>query len=127
MDIGIFFVIFSIWILALDHLHLEDLLAYYIYIFPLGVWQADNLMEGLVSSQIITPVHVHYKQQHSLFIPTFSLQLRKNWCRSQVRMLKHPRSFNPVAASVKPLEASTLGRFNNTSPSKGYHLFLMKL
>ncbi|KAJ4713196.1 Phosphoserine phosphatase chloroplastic [Melia azedarach] len=50
-------------------------------------------MEGLVSSQIITP-------------------------EVKFGLLKHPKSFNPVAASVKPLEASTLGRFNNTSPSK---------
>lgn len=33
-------------------------------------------------------------------------------------MMKHPKSFNSVVASVQPLEAST--RFDNTLPSKGY-------
>ncbi|KAI9173675.1 hypothetical protein LWI28_004724 [Acer negundo] len=79
--------------------------------------EVDNLMEGLVSSRI-TPIRAHYRQQHSLFVPAFSLQLTNKFCRSKVWMMKHPKPFNSVVASVQPLEASTLGRFENTLPSK---------
>ncbi|KAL5831343.1 hypothetical protein ACOSQ3_016774 [Xanthoceras sorbifolium] len=74
-------------------------------------------MEGLVSSRI-TPIHAGYRQHHSLFVPALSLQLTNKFNRSQVWMLKHPKSFNSVVASVQPLEASTLDRFENTLPSK---------
>lgn len=67
----------------------------------------------------IFPVGAHYKQQHSVFIPKFSLKLRTNLCRGRVGMMKHSKSFNSVAASVQPLEASALGRSENTLPSKG--------
>lgn len=66
----------------------------------------------------ISPIGAHYKQHHSVFIPQFSLKLRTNLCRGQVGMMKHSKSFNSVAASVQPLEASALGRFENTLPSK---------
>lgn len=67
----------------------------------------------------ITPIGAHYKQHHSVFIPKLSLKLRTNLCRSRVGMIKHSQSFNSVSASVQPLEASALGRFENTLPSKG--------
>ncbi|KAH7550758.1 hypothetical protein JRO89_XS13G0263900 [Xanthoceras sorbifolium] len=73
-------------------------------------------MEGLVSSRI-TPIRAGYRQHHSLFVPALSLQLTNKFNRSQVWMMKHPKSFNSVVASVQPLEAST-GRFKNTLPSK---------
>ncbi|CAK9148336.1 unnamed protein product [Ilex paraguariensis] len=37
---------------------------------------------------------------------------------NQIGMMKQPKSFNSVAGLVQPLEASTIGCFDNTIPSK---------
>lgn len=81
------------------------------------------LMEGLASSRI-TPICAHSRQQASTFIPTFSLQPRKKFYINQIQMRKHTNGAIQVSASVQPLEASTKGRFENTTPSKGYYLSL---
>ncbi|XP_022769238.1 phosphoserine phosphatase, chloroplastic-like isoform X2 [Durio zibethinus] len=74
-------------------------------------------MEGLSISRII-PIQVSCKRHCSAFLPTFSLHLRKNLSRGQVWMMKRPKSLDPIAASVQPLEASSIGHFDNKQPSK---------
>ncbi|XP_031255545.1 phosphoserine phosphatase, chloroplastic-like [Pistacia vera] len=75
-------------------------------------------MEGLVNSRT-TSIGPQYRQQHYLSVPPFSLQLTKNLNRSRISFMNnHPKSFTSVAASVQPVEASTLNRFNNTLPSQ---------
>ncbi|KAK6250074.1 hypothetical protein QUC31_007549 [Theobroma cacao] len=74
-------------------------------------------MEGLATSRIIS-IQASRRQHYSAFLPTFSLQLRKISNRGQVWMMKRPKSFQSIAASVQPLEASTTGHFDNKQPSK---------
>ncbi|KAF9671473.1 hypothetical protein SADUNF_Sadunf12G0051400 [Salix dunnii] len=74
-------------------------------------------MEGLVHSRF-NPIHatrIHYR---SRLIPTFSILFSKNFTKTPVLFMKGHQSFNSVVASVQPLEASGLGRFDNTLPSK---------
>ena len=80
---------------------------------------ADNLMEGLISARI-SPVRAYCRQQYSCFVPKFIQTETKRVSVSPIGMMKQPKSLNSVAASVQPLEASTMGRFDNTVPSKGY-------
>ncbi|CAL2262001.1 unnamed protein product [Prunus armeniaca] len=77
-------------------------------------------MEGLVGVSRVTPVRTHLGQKHLPFVPTSSLQFTKILYRNRTRvgMNQHPKSPNPIAASIQPLEASALSRFDNTQPSK---------
>ncbi|BFG32886.1 hypothetical protein CerSpe_191600 [Prunus speciosa] len=77
-------------------------------------------MEGLVGASRVTPVRTHLRQKQLPFVPTSSLQFMKSLYRNRTRvgMNKHPKSPNPIAASIQPLEASALSRFDNTQPSK---------
>lgn len=73
-------------------------------------------MEGLMRVRT-NPIHLHCGRHHSPSLPAFpTLQLHKKFYRNSFGMMKHPKSFNSVVASVQPLEAST--RFDNTLPSK---------
>lgn len=81
-------------------------------------------MEALVNSRI-SPIRPQYRPQHCLSTSTFSLQLTKNSNGSRISIMNHPKSFTSVAASIQPVEASTLNRFNNTMPSQGYDKFLV--
>ncbi|KDP31347.1 hypothetical protein JCGZ_11723 [Jatropha curcas] len=74
-------------------------------------------MEGLVHSRI-SPIHPTCRQYRSRFIPAFSLHLKRNLTGGRIGFMKHPQSLNSVTASVQPLEASSLSRFNNAVPSK---------
>ncbi|CAK7323400.1 unnamed protein product [Dovyalis caffra] len=74
-------------------------------------------MEGLVHSRI-NPIHATGRQYHSRLVPAFSVMLSKNFITSPVLSMKRHKSFNSVVASVQPLEASDLGHFDNTLPSK---------
>ncbi|KAB2020559.1 hypothetical protein ES319_D07G076800v1 [Gossypium barbadense] len=75
-------------------------------------------MEGLVNSRII-PIRTSCRRHYSVFLPTFSLQLRnKNLNKGQVWMMRRPKSLDSVAASIQPLEASTTGNTDNRQPSK---------
>ncbi|VVA27622.1 PREDICTED: phosphoserine phosphatase [Prunus dulcis] len=77
-------------------------------------------MEGLVGVSRVTPVRTHLRQKHLPFVPTSSLKFTKSSYRNRTRvgMNQHPKSPNPIAASIQPLEASALSRFDNTQPSK---------
>lgn len=66
----------------------------------------------------INPIHATRKQYHSRLVPAFSLFLSKNFTKTPVLFMKGHRSFNSVVASVQPLDASGLGHFDNTLPSK---------
>ncbi|KAE8720477.1 Phosphoserine phosphatase [Hibiscus syriacus] len=74
-------------------------------------------MEGLVGSRII-PIRASYRRHYSAFLPTFSLHLRKNLNQVQVWMMERPKSLDPIAASIQPLEPSTSGHIDNKQPSK---------
>ncbi|PPD94822.1 hypothetical protein GOBAR_DD08133 [Gossypium barbadense] len=80
-------------------------------------------MEGLVNSRII-PIRTSCRRHYSVFLPTFSLQLRnKNLNKGQVWMMRRPKSLDSVAASIQPLEASTTGNTDNRQPSKVLELW----
>ncbi|CAK9148332.1 unnamed protein product [Ilex paraguariensis] len=74
-------------------------------------------MEGLISPRI-SPVRAYCRQQYSCFVPKFIQTGTKRVSVSPIGMMKQPKSFNSVAASVQPLEASLMGGFDNTVPSK---------
>ncbi|XP_057950638.1 phosphoserine phosphatase, chloroplastic [Malania oleifera] len=74
-------------------------------------------MEGLMSARVAS-LHTNHIRHYCPSISIFTPQLTKKSYSSFVAMKKDPKSFNSVAASVQPLEASSLGRFNNTLPSK---------
>ncbi|KAJ6359000.1 hypothetical protein OIU76_000676 [Salix suchowensis] len=74
-------------------------------------------MEGLVHSRF-NPVHATRIHYHSRLIPAFSILFSKNFTKTPVLFMKGHRSFNSVVTSVQPLEASGLGHFDNTLPSK---------
>lgn len=74
-------------------------------------------MEALLSSRII-PIRASYRRYCSPSFPALSLRLNQSSHSGRVGMMKHPKSLNSVAASVKPLE-SILGHIDNTVPSKG--------
>ncbi|CAK9147968.1 unnamed protein product [Ilex paraguariensis] len=78
---------------------------------------ADNLIEGLISARI-SPVRAYRRQQYSCFLPKFIQKATKRVSVSPIGRMEQPKSFNSVAASVQPLEASTMSRFDNTLPSK---------
>lgn len=86
------------------------------------------LMEGLASSRII-PIRASCRRHYSVFLPTFSLQLRnKNLNKGQDWMMRRPKSLDSVAASIQPLEASTTGNTDNRLPSKGFFfLFIFQV
>ncbi|XP_021893283.1 phosphoserine phosphatase, chloroplastic [Carica papaya] len=73
-------------------------------------------MEALLSSRII-PIRASYRRYCSPSFPALSLRLNQSSHSGRVGMMKHPKSLNSVAASVKPLE-SILGHIDNTVPSK---------
>ncbi|KAF5751104.1 phosphoserine phosphatase chloroplastic [Tripterygium wilfordii] len=74
-------------------------------------------MEALMGSRV-TPIRVSSIPPRSPFLPPSFMNLKKNFNGSQVGAMRHPKSFNSIAISAQSLEASTLGRFNNTMPSK---------
>lgn len=61
----------------------------------------------------------HCKQQNSNFVPTFSPRVTKRVFVGPVGIMNNPKSFNSIAGSVQPLEASAVDCFDNTLPSKG--------
>ncbi|XP_022134772.1 phosphoserine phosphatase, chloroplastic [Momordica charantia] len=74
-------------------------------------------MESLLSSRI-TPLPTHCRQIQSSLRPSLFLQFSRRSVEGQMEMGRCRMSFNPIAASVQPLEGPTLSHFNNTSPSK---------
>ncbi|XP_059642200.1 phosphoserine phosphatase, chloroplastic [Cornus florida] len=74
-------------------------------------------MEGLMSARI-NPNYAYCRRHQSPFIPSFTAQLAKKVYVSPIGMMKQPKPFNSVAASVQPLEASALGPLDNTLPSR---------
>ncbi|CAK9148333.1 unnamed protein product [Ilex paraguariensis] len=44
---------------------------------------------------------------------------------SPIGIMKQPKSFNLVATTVQPLEASTMGRFDNTVSSQGNNVLVL--
>ncbi|KAA8541036.1 hypothetical protein F0562_024999 [Nyssa sinensis] len=79
--------------------------------------EKDNLMEGLICAKI-NPIRTYCGRPESSFIATFTRRLVRRVYVSPIRMMKHPKPFNSVAASVQPLKASALDRLDNTLPSK---------
>lgn len=79
-------------------------------------------MESLLSARI-KPLPTHCRQIHSSIRPTLALQFARRLEKGQMEMGCR-MSFNPIAASVQPIEGPTLSQFNNTSPSKGHHKLL---
>uniref|UniRef100_A0A2P2K378 phosphoserine phosphatase n=1 Tax=Rhizophora mucronata TaxID=61149 RepID=A0A2P2K378_RHIMU len=78
-------------------------------------------MEGLVHSQVNpnNPICGSFRQYRLAFLPALSIHLTKSLTRSCSLTMKHLQSFSPVAASIQPSQASKLGHFDNTLPSKG--------
>lgn len=74
-------------------------------------------MESLLSARI-KPLPTHCRQIHSSIRPTLALQFARRLEKGQMEMGRCRMSFNPIAASVQPIEGPTLSQFNNTSPSK---------
>ncbi|XP_022886061.1 phosphoserine phosphatase, chloroplastic-like isoform X5 [Olea europaea var. sylvestris] len=77
-------------------------------------------MELLMSARVkISPMlSCHCKQQNSNFVPTFSPRVTKRVFVGPVGIMNNPKSFNSIAGSVQPLEASAVDCFDNTLPSK---------
>ena len=80
-------------------------------------------MESLLSARI-KPLPTHCRQIHSSFRPKLFLQFARRLDKGGMEMGRCGMSFNPIAASVQPIEGPTLSKFNNTSPSKGHYKFL---
>ncbi|KGN63727.1 phosphoserine phosphatase, chloroplastic [Cucumis sativus] len=74
-------------------------------------------MESLLSARI-KPLPTHCRQIHSSFRPKLFLQFARRLDKGGMEMGRCGMSFNPIAASVQPIEGPTLSKFNNTSPSK---------
>ncbi|KAG8363445.1 hypothetical protein BUALT_Bualt19G0023300 [Buddleja alternifolia] len=74
-------------------------------------------MEGLMSVRIkLNPFHPSSsRQQNLVLLPALTPRVTRRAFISPIGLMK---SFNSVAASVQPLEASAVGRFDNTLPSK---------
>lgn len=64
----------------------------------------------------ITPIRAQYRRHLYPLIPTIAPLLARKLYTTPIGM-KHPKSFNSVAASIQPLEALALDRFDNTLPS----------
>ncbi|KAM7509524.1 hypothetical protein LguiA_019977 [Lonicera macranthoides] len=75
-------------------------------------------MEGGLVSARINPIRAYYRNPQSRFIPTHTLLGVKRVYVSPIGLIRKTKSSNNVAASVQPLEASALDRFDNTLPSK---------
>ncbi|KAI7746182.1 hypothetical protein M8C21_016260 [Ambrosia artemisiifolia] len=78
-----------------------------------------NLMEGLISSRII-PVRGYSSQGNTALFLTHTSNRRRVFY-GPIRMMAPSNSINSKAGSVKPLtasSASSLGRLDNTLPSK---------
>ncbi|KAL7114887.1 hypothetical protein ACP275_04G149800 [Erythranthe tilingii] len=74
-------------------------------------------MEGLTIAQIkLKPIHSLSRQNNNMInIPSLGPKVTRKVLFSPARVMRIPKSFNSVSASVQPLEA---GRFDNTLPSK---------
>ncbi|KAL8230736.1 hypothetical protein R6Q57_000520 [Mikania cordata] len=72
-------------------------------------------MEGLISSRII-PIRGYSCQGNTTLFPTNSSNRRVFY--GPIRMMAPSNSSNSKAGAVKPLTASSLGRLDNTLPSK---------
>ncbi|PIN11720.1 Phosphoserine phosphatase [Handroanthus impetiginosus] len=77
-------------------------------------------MEGLISAGInfkSVPSFSHTSLS-SILVPAFNHRVTRPVFISPSRIMRNSKSFNSVAASVQPLEASAAGRLDNTLPSK---------
>lgn len=74
-------------------------------------------MESLLSARI-KPLPTHCRQFHSSFRPKLFLQFARRLDKGKLEIGRCGMSFNPIAASVHPIEGPTLSQFQNTSPSK---------
>lgn len=74
-------------------------------------------MEGLISARIV-PVRTYCREHHYHSVPTFAPRLVNKFNSFPIGMMKNPKSFNTVVPLVQPLEASALGHFDNTLPTK---------
>ncbi|EYU23590.1 hypothetical protein ABFS82_04G146400 [Erythranthe guttata] len=74
-------------------------------------------MEGLTIAQIkLKPIHSFSRQHNNTInIPSLGPKVTRKVLFNPARVMRIPKSFNSVSASVQPLEA---GRFDNTLPSK---------
>lgn len=66
----------------------------------------------------INLVQTYVRRNHYHSVPSISLRPANKLYRRPFGMMKHLNLFNSVAASVQPLEVSTLESFNNTVPSR---------
>uniref|UniRef100_A0A9I9DEG7 phosphoserine phosphatase n=1 Tax=Cucumis melo TaxID=3656 RepID=A0A9I9DEG7_CUCME len=83
-------------------------------------------MESLLSARI-KPLPTHCRQIHSSFRPKLFLQFARRLDKGGMETGRCGMSFNPIAASVQPIEGPTLSKFNNTSPSKVVLNFPLKI
>ncbi|XP_076930624.1 phosphoserine phosphatase, chloroplastic-like [Bidens hawaiensis] len=73
-------------------------------------------MEGLISSRTI-PIRGYGTQGNTALFPTHTSNRRRVFY-GPIKMMAPTNSSNSKAGSVKPLTASSLGRLDNTLPSK---------
>ncbi|KAJ0890139.1 putative phosphoserine phosphatase [Helianthus annuus] len=73
-------------------------------------------MEGLISARII-PIRAYSSQGNTALFPTHTSNRRRVFC-GPIKMMAPTNSSNSKAGSVKPITASSLGRLDNTLPSK---------
>ncbi|KAI3454821.1 hypothetical protein Pfo_011484 [Paulownia fortunei] len=75
-------------------------------------------MESLMIARIILKSFHSFSDTHSIILPAFNRIVTRRVFISPTGVIRSPKSFNSVAASVQPLESSVVGRFDNTIPSK---------
>ncbi|KAF5797154.1 hypothetical protein HanXRQr2_Chr08g0360331 [Helianthus annuus] len=73
-------------------------------------------MEGLISARIF-PIRGYSSQGNTTLFPTHTSNRRRVFC-GPIKMMAPTNSSNSKAGSVKPMTASSLGRLDNTLPSK---------
>ncbi|KAL3513043.1 hypothetical protein ACH5RR_025760 [Cinchona calisaya] len=74
-------------------------------------------MEGLISARA-NPIRPYCVQENSLFLPKTSLRLKTIGFHNKLEIMRNPKAFTSINASVQPLEASKEDQFHNTLPSK---------
>ncbi|KAL3515720.1 hypothetical protein ACH5RR_022622 [Cinchona calisaya] len=74
-------------------------------------------MEGLISSRA-NPIRPYYVQENFLFLPKASLRLKTIGFCNKLEIMRNPKPFTSINASLHPLEASKENQFHNTLPSK---------
>ncbi|KAL6494311.1 hypothetical protein OROGR_031111 [Orobanche gracilis] len=76
-------------------------------------------MEGLMSAPIkLNLVHSFCSRQQNSSILSLAPRVSRRVLISRAGLMGSSRSFNSVAASLQPLDASAVGHFDNTLPSK---------